>query len=149
MDIWKNLVRNQLLNFYFYLCYSYCSVEELTATVNQICSDYNIDLDDDSETPASQSRNDAFDLDDEIDLDDIIGNVQILIQLIFQILLFSLKMKIATKNPNYWVIIEGREDLKRILRNLMSKVKQHFIGLASNKISHWSAYCYNRWVVKF
>lgn len=58
---------------YFLECNSYCFVEESMATVNQICSDYNIDLDDDSETPASQSRNDAFDLDDEIDLDDIIG----------------------------------------------------------------------------
>jgi len=43
------------------------------AAVNQICSDYNIDLDDDSETPGSQSRNDGFDMDDEIDLDDVIG----------------------------------------------------------------------------
>jgi hypothetical protein len=43
------------------------------AAVNQICSDYHIDLDDDSETPGSQSRNDGFDLDDEIDLDDVVG----------------------------------------------------------------------------
>jgi hypothetical protein len=49
------------------------------------------------------------------------------------------------KNQSYWVIIEEGEDLRRILRNSMSKVKQHFIGLASNKISHWSASYYNRW----
>ncbi|EFX69074.1 hypothetical protein DAPPUDRAFT_62661, partial [Daphnia pulex] len=48
--------------------------QESTAAVNQICSDYNIDLDDDSETPGSQSRNDGFDLDDEIDLDDVVDS---------------------------------------------------------------------------
>lgn len=44
------------------------------ASVNQICADNNIDLDDESDAPASQTtRSDSFDLDDEIDLEEFIG----------------------------------------------------------------------------
>ena len=44
-------------------------------TVNKICSDYDIDLDEDSETsPSQSSRNDlGADEDDAIDLEDLIG----------------------------------------------------------------------------
>lgn len=45
------------------------------AEVNKICADYNIDLDEDSETsPSQNSRNDVMDEDDAIDLEDLIGN---------------------------------------------------------------------------
>lgn len=44
------------------------------ATVNKICADHNIDLDDESDAPASQtSRSDPFFEEDEIDLQDVIG----------------------------------------------------------------------------
>ncbi|XP_057368859.1 tonsoku-like protein [Daphnia carinata] len=46
--------------------------QEAMASVNQICSDHNIDLDDESEAPESQTiRNNLFDFEDEIDLDEI------------------------------------------------------------------------------
>lgn len=44
------------------------------ATVNKICADYHIDLDDESEAPASQTtRSDVFFEEEEIDLQDVIG----------------------------------------------------------------------------
>lgn len=44
------------------------------ATVNKICADHNIDLDDESDAPASQtSRSDPFLEEEEVDLQDVIG----------------------------------------------------------------------------
>ena len=85
--------REKSIDFYFGTFFTYCFAEESAEKVNQICADYNIDLDEDSETPASQSRNEACDFDDEIDLDDIIGTYQTLLQLTFLILLFSLNRR--------------------------------------------------------
>jgi hypothetical protein len=119
MDTWKNLVRNHLIHFYCAIRYS-CFVEESTAAVNQICSDYNIDLDDDSETPGSQSRNDGFDLDDEIDLDDVVGMYRYYyFSLPFCFHYFLKQTKIATKSQMYWITIEAGENPKRISRNSM------------------------------
>lgn len=54
----------------------YKEKSEITmAEVNKICADYNIDLDEDSETsPSQNSRNDVMDEDDAIDLEDLIGD---------------------------------------------------------------------------
>ena len=68
--------REKITNFNFtvgMICVLF-NQEESMASVNQICADYNIDLDDESEAPASQTtRSDSFDMGDEIDLEEFIG----------------------------------------------------------------------------
>lgn len=74
MATWKNLVRNTFPKFYRKVVHFRFFLEEAMASVNQICSDHNIDLDDESEAPESQTiRNNLFDFEDEIDLDEICG----------------------------------------------------------------------------